>query len=344
MANEPGFEQPLVTFQVITDTHVTAHPNHIHNRHFEQALMDLARIGEGSSGIMHVGDVTDGGMPGEYRELKRILERHGKALPEIRYAVGNHDIGAIVWQKPPLNLMEMSEEDVAALLDGTVEAGELTSAVEEADATNVSKLQLDAGSMNIAGLWGHRIHHYEAATGMKGSYHDHWIDGYHYIFLGSEQPHPKDCHMSDEQLKWLEDKLGERAEEERPIFVFLHQPLKNTVAGSMEEQGWYGVNQDEALKAVLAGFPQAILFSGHTHWQLEAPRTMYEGGDHMPTMFNASSVAYLWTDEDEHLEGSQGLHVEVYADRVVVKGRDFVKESWIEGAEFTVNYLSDSRL
>lgn len=64
----------------------------------------------------------------------------------------------------------------------------------------------------------------------------------------------------------------------------------------------------------------------------------------MPTMFNASSVAYLWTDDDEHLEGSQGLHVEVYADRVVVKGRDFVKGSWIEGAEFTVNYLRDSRL
>ncbi|EAA9756108.1 metallophosphoesterase, partial [Salmonella enterica] len=93
-----------------------------------------------------------------------------------------------------------------------------------------------------------------------------------------------------------------------------------------------------ALKAVLSRYPQAILFSGHTHWQLEAQRTIYEGGGQMPTMFNASSVAYLWTDEDEHLEGSESLHVDVYRDRVIVKGRNHVTGSWIEGAEYTVHY------
>lgn len=144
--------------------------------------------------------------------------------------------------------------------------------------------------------------------------------------------------MSTEQLDWLDAKLSERATLDHPIFLFLHQPLMDTVAGSLKEQGWYGVNQDAELKEVLAKYPQAILFSGHTHWQLEAKHTMYDGAGHMPTMFNASSVGYLWTDEDEHLEGSEGLHVEIYKDRVVVKGRDFVAGEWIEGVEFTVRY------
>ncbi|MOA53738.1 hypothetical protein D3C78_1772400 [compost metagenome] len=58
-------------------------------------------------------------------------------------------------------------------------------------------------------------------------------------------------------------------------------------------------------------------------------------------MFNAASVGYLWTDEDEHKEGSQGYYVEVYQDRVLVKGRDFKRSQWVEAAQFQVNYPID---
>ncbi|WP_339167741.1 metallophosphoesterase [Paenibacillus sp. FSL R5-0341] len=321
MGNKHTSEQPLASFQVITDTHVRDEADHIHNRHLEQALADIATFSQGSSGIMHVGDVTDRGLPSEYRELQRIWKQHAENLPDIRYTVGNHDIGAVVWQDPPIVLLEMKEDEVAELL--------------EQEGQDISD---EAASITVAGLWQRRLSDFEGTTGMRGSYHDHWIDGYHYIFLGTEQPHPKDCDMSAEQLEWLESKLSERATPNQPIFLFLHQPLMDTVAGSLKEQGWYGVNQDAELKAVLAKYPQAILFSGHTHWQLEAQHTMYDGAGHMPTMFNASSVGYLWTDQDEHLEGSEGLHVEIYRDRVVVKGRNFVTGEWIEGAAFTVSY------
>ncbi|WP_434748813.1 metallophosphoesterase family protein [Paenibacillus amylolyticus] len=126
-----------------------------------------------------------------------------------------------------------------------------------------------------------RLNDFEAAKGMKGSYHDHWIDGYHYIFLGTEQPHPKDCEMSSEQ-----------AALDRPIFLFIHQPLMDTVAGSLQTR--YGVNQDAELKAVLAKYPQAILFSGHTHWQLQAPYTMYHGAGRMRTSIWRGAKGYMW--------------------------------------------------
>jgi hypothetical protein len=328
MGNENKHEQPIISFQVITDTHVREHADHIHNRHLEKALEDIASYSHGSSGIMHVGDVTDRGLPQEYQELQRILGAHGESLPPIRYTVGNHDIGAILWGDPPLNLTTMTQHEVGEVLGYSGDMGQ----VEAHD------IEENQNSISIEELWHKRLSDFTAITGMNGSYHDHWIDGYHYIFLGTEQPHPKDCDMSADQLQWLETKLSEQALPEQPIFVFLHQPLMDTVAGSMKEQGWYGVNQDAALKAVLSRYPQVILFSGHTHWQLEAQHTMYEGGGQLPTMFNASSVAYLWTDEDEHLEGSESLHVDVYRDRVVVKGRNHVTGSWIEGAEYTVHY------
>ncbi|MEC0123189.1 metallophosphoesterase family protein [Paenibacillus pabuli] len=328
MDNENNYEQPIVSFQVITDTHVREQDDHIHNRHLEKALEDIATYSHGSSGIMHVGDVTDRGLPQEYKELQRILEAQDDSLPQIRYTVGNHDIGAILWGDPPLNLTTMTEQEVGEVLGHSRDIGQI----------EAQGIETPQNSISIEALWQKRLNDFTAITGMNGSYHDHWIDGYHYIFLGTEQPHPKDCDMSAEQLDWLETKLSEQALPEQPIFVFLHQPLMDTVAGSMKEQGWYGVNQDAALKAVLSRYPQVILFSGHTHWQLEAQRTMYEGSGQMPTMFNASSVAYLWTDEDEHLEGSESLHVAVYRDRVVVKGRNHVTGSWIEGAEYTVHY------
>lgn len=272
----------LARFQIITDTHVTADPKHEYNLNFDNALRDIVANSEGSSGIMHIGDITDHGFPEEYAELRRILSQHEAELPPIRFTLGNHDVGL--------------------------------------------------------GDWNARLGLYTFQTGMSGPYHDHWIDGYHFIFMGTEAGLPKYCDLSTEQLEWLNDKLGEKASPDTPVFLFLHQPLKDTVAGSLESQDWYGVTQDQELKDILAKYPQTILFTGHTHWELEVDNTMFPGGGETATMFNAASVAYLWTNEDEHKDGSQGFYVEVYRDKVRVRGRDFKTGSWIPAAEYEVLY------
>lgn len=275
-------EQPLATFQVITDTHVTGNADHEYNQNFDRALKDIIANAAGSSGIMHVGDITDHGFIEEYGELKRIIEANREGLPPILFTLGNHDVAF--------------------------------------------------------GNWSSRLGNYTAQTGMQGVYHDHWIDGYHFIFLGTEQGLERFCHLTKQQLEWLDQKLREKASADKPVFVFLHQPLMDTVAGSLQAQNWYGVEQDKELKQVLSKHPQAIMFTGHTHWQLEAEHTMFDGKGETATMFNAASVAYLWTDEDVHLTGSQGFYVEIYADKVLVRGRDFASGSWVESAQFQINY------
>lgn len=273
-------QSPIVSFQVITDTHVTSEREHIHNVHFEQALRDIAANSSNSIGIMHVGDVTDRGLRAEYEEVARIWEANKAGLPDIRFTYGNHDI--------------------------------------------------------FLGEWSSQLKLYERFTGMKGPYYDIWLQGYHFIFLGSERSLKDFAYLTEEQLLWLDQRLGEEASASKPVFVFLHQPLKDTVAGSLEAQGWYGVTQDEELQAIFAKHPQTIMFNGHTHWELEAEHTCVEGEGKAASLFNSASVAYLWTNEDEYKEGSQGYYVDVYADKVIVRGRDFVTASWLAAARFEV--------
>jgi 3',5'-cyclic-AMP phosphodiesterase len=275
-------ERPLLSFQVITDTHVTSDPEHVHNRNLDRALKDILSNAQDSCGIMHAGDVTDHGFPEEYEELQRIWKSNKELLPGMFFTSGNHDVGLGIWQE--------------------------------------------------------RLSRFLSATGMTSPYYDHWIDGYHFIFLGTEQGLELFCTLTEEQLSWLDAKLGEEASPGRPVFVFLHQPLKDTVAGSFESQQWFGVTQDTELKAVLSKHRQTILFTGHTHWELEAANNYFDGQGKLPAMFNSASVGYLWTDEDEHKDGSQGYYVEVYKDRVLVRGRDFERGTWVEAAQFKVEY------
>ncbi|WP_063847482.1 metallophosphoesterase family protein [Bacillus sp. FJAT-28004] len=173
-----------------------------------------------------------------------------------------------------------------------------------------------------------------ANTGIDKKYYDFWMKGYHFIFLGTEIGLKDSSYLSESQLEWLDHKLSEHESAEKPKFIFVHEPLKDTVAGSQNEFGWHGIRQDKELKMILAKHPQSIVFTGHTHWELGARDTMYNAK--YATMFNAASVAYLWTDNNVLKDGSQGYYVEVWDDKVVVKGRNFASKSWVADAQYTV--------
>ena len=158
--------------------------------------------------------------------------------------------------------------------DGIMHAGDLTdqgSAEEYAEFRRIWREHgaglpvsyFATGNHDVGlGHWPARLGAYLDATGMSGPYHDHWVNGYHFIFLGTEEGLELFASLSETQLIWLDTKLAESKNPVRPAFVFLHQPLKDTVAGSYESQRWYGVAQDEALKDVLAKHRHAILFTG----------------------------------------------------------------------------------
>jgi hypothetical protein len=168
-------------------------------------------------------------------------------------------------------------------------------------------------------------------------YYDTWINGYHFIVLGNTVYEPGvRATIGEEQYEWLEDRLGE-ATDDRPIFLFMHQGMKNTVSGTAESEQWWGINDDTRLRQLLKEYPNVFFFSGHTHSEMESANSMYGGGKNA-VMFNTGAVGDLWVPSTgASVEGSQGLYVQVYGDKVLVRGRDFVTGQWVASAQFVVN-------
>lgn len=174
-------------------------------------------------------------------------------------------------------------------------------------------------------------------SGAPNVYYDDWINGNHFIFLGSEKSDGNTAYFSDDQLKWFDKTLAENAASNKPIFVFIHQPLHDTVAGSKDGQGCGDdLAQDTQVRQILAKYPQAILFTGHTHWEFGSKDVMYNAK--YCTMINIPSCGYCWTDANTEDDISEGYYVEVYKDKVLVKGRNFTNREWDKTAQYEVNY------
>ncbi|MGG0184952.1 OmpL47-type beta-barrel domain-containing protein [Bacillus rhizoplanae] len=166
-------------------------------------------------------------------------------------------------------------------------------------------------------------------TGMPGVYYDKWINGYHFIYLATETDDKDSAYLSDTQLQWLNDKLAEGASKDKPIFLFLHQPIGNTVSASTDKNYQSDEVQDQKLKDIVGQYPQSVLITGHLHDDIRIPDTLYNKQGF--TMIRDGAIK----------DSAQGLIVDVYADRVVINGRDFTTKSTI--ANWTINnYTADA--
>ena len=164
-------------------------------------------------------------------------------------------------------------------------------------------------------------------------YYEKIVKGYPFIFLGSESwgpvgsPTKDHAYLSDEQLNWLEDTLEKRSKSEKPMFVFLHQPLS-------------AVHETAAkrLTDLFSKYPQVILFTGHTHRDMRLPNINLTQNKF--TIINSASVYYTTFAPTVNWDESQGLCVQIYDDKVVVQGRDFYRKQWIPEVHYTIDVQS----
>jgi predicted phosphodiesterase len=98
------------------------------------------------------------------------------------------------------------------------------------------------------------------------------IKGYPFITI-SERGAKPNVH-NDEARQFLSEKLAEasRNYSGKPIFVFMHIPPLNTCYGSLSHEGW----GTDVFLSVLNQYPQAIVFSGHSHFPLGDPRSIHQ--------------------------------------------------------------------
>ena len=162
-------------------------------------------------------------------------------------------------------------------------------------------------------------------------YHDIWVNNYHFISLGSEDGNSDTLNsitasISEDQQNWLKEALSENYQKGKPIFVFLHQPLNDG------NSSWVGVRQSDEIREILSKYPEVIIFSSHTHRDLDDSSVVLN----QPfTMIHTGAIHYTLIP-DANSEGGRrresyikGLYIEVNGNNVVVKGRNIKEKQWI---------------
>lgn len=283
------------------------------SNNFKKVLDDVKNVsGENSDGVFIVGDVTESGRLEEWVLVQSFVREKGME-DSIYYMLGNHDYYGVYtrgdWQQ------------------GT----DFATAVKPFTDWTAQKAASENGSFTVSenGLW------YEAVAG-----------GYHHLVLNTEGSDGDwvTAHLSRQQLSWLNSRLDALSAENKPVFVYIHQPLTGTTAGTLPGEGWDHVKikgEDGSLtrdisplKEILDAHPNAFFISGHNHREVDSLRGVFLASTSQHTNFiQTGGTAYISKDTtpSENLR-HEGWYVRVYEDKVVFLGREFTTGKWLAGA------------
>lgn len=266
------------------------------SEHLRKALDDIKSFGDKAEALIITGDVTESGTPADYKEYKRIVAKY--KLPPVYANMGNHDYYNVWIDKN------------GAWNKETFPNGKTDAMARQA---------------------------FTSFFSLEKPYHDVRLKGYHVILLSQEayvQEKPEvgeGAWYSDEQMNWFRDKMAEN-KDGKPVFVMIHQPLP----AQGKDGGSHRLIKARQFREILKPYPNVFVFSGHTH------QDFLNGAEHYVKetfhWFENSSVGRVLNRKYEHVkkDAAQGLFVEVYADKVVLRGREFSNRTWIKEAHWTV--------
>lgn len=180
-----------------------------------------------------------------------------------------------------------------------------------------------------------------AASGYSEADTDFVLGGYHFIMMC---PQSGGKGYTSTQKSWLKKRLAEDAKEDstgaKPIFVFQHHAVSGTVYGS---ERW-GISD---ISDLLSKYPQVVDFSGHSHFPINDPRSVWQGTF---TALNDGTLSYYemgiagvadslifpcdrqggYADDSDHRDAAQFYIVEVDGSGAIrVKGYDLLSDTFI---------------
>lgn len=117
-----------------------------------------------------------------------------------------------------------------------------------------------------------------------------------------------------------------------PALVFIHQPLPP--AGS--DGASHRLIRANEFRSILQPYRNVFVFSGHTHRSLET-----EGRYVQDATFHWFSNASVGKTRGNSSVPNpvQGLYIQAYPDRVVVRGREFSNQRWIKQADWALELV-----
>ena len=168
------------------------------------------------------------------------------------------------------------------------------------------------------------LRHYRAITGLSTDTHL-TLGGFHFLAVSTSE---KDCYYDRRQKRWLKRELRKAAKDnpDAPIFFMQHEHVRDTVYGSTRFDGW-GLTH---FSRIFAKYPNLVHFSGHSHYPLNDPRSVFQK-EFTAVGTGALSYAEFTVGGERTVhpprceEISQGWIVEVdRANTVVLRGYDFL--------------------
>ncbi|UKS24086.1 cadherin-like beta sandwich domain-containing protein [Paenibacillus sp. HWE-109] len=158
-------------------------------------------------------------------------------------------------------------------------------------------------------------------TSQSNGYYEKTIKDYSFFFLNANN-----YNGDTNQRNWLKGRLAaltsDPANLNKPIFITLHHPVKNTVMDGAQ-------SANENLYADLKDFPQVIVLSGHSHLNINDDRSIYQKDF---TAINLGSMSYVETESGYGAVTNEGLmanrnefpvnqseFIEVYEDRIEIE-------------------------
>ena len=172
-------------------------------------------------------------------------------------------------------------------------------------------------------------------------YYDRTINGVHLILMGPDS-YPESSWeqfgISAEEIEWLDNLIDVDQNKEQLSFVFMHEPLyetvRNTQPGDWGHE-WSLSDQDNFnLHDCIKKHPNVIFFTGHTH---ALPDTV-QLDDAEPLYVGTGSLAYCIDDVDDDSTGnadieeygSLGWEVTVWETCIRFRMRDFIKREFTD--------------
>lgn len=289
-------EKILLRFGVLSDCHLGMEPSEDDEKlqKLLRTFLHMAGSAQRLPAVAIAGDLTKRGTSPEIRRCGALIrEVLDPAKTELFVTPGNHEVhkGAFVKWNPYY-------EELGSL---------------------VYQKPLCSGKYRFADG---RIkkEYFHSWNFIHGNYHT-VISGFHFI---SVFDYDNDNFPTD--LVWLyrQMKLAQEEDPAKPIFVFGHCHPQDTCYGSFQVKRWEIYKYEyhwttNNLCHILNRFPQAVFFSGHTHFPVADERSIWQGGY---TSINTGSSSYLSIEEGYVQNGgsqefadshsiSNGLFVEV---------------------------------
>ncbi|WP_311198762.1 metallophosphoesterase family protein [Paenibacillus hexagrammi] len=287
---------PLLSYFILSDLHVSVGDPQTKSK-LRQALDDITHFDSPVDAIIMTGDLTDTGTERDYKELHTIVNEY--KLPPVHANMGNHDYYTI-W------INQDNSWDQKAVPNGKTDA--------------LSREQ------------------FMKFFGYSKPYNEYKVKNHTMLLLSQEayvQEKPEvgeGAWYSDDQLAWFKASLKANYVPGRPLFVMTHQPLPVGDTNGATHQ----LIRAREFRAALKPYKNVFVFCGHRHMDFQNGVAHYV--QETFHYFHNSSVGRplnkAYQQEVKHK--SQGLYVQVYADKVVLRGREFSNRTYTAEADWTI--------